>query len=331
MNEKETSVNIYGKRKLTKLIGCVILLGMMSCACQREPEVPDETVQANGQIEQSIGGTVNPKNEISEPTNETEDAVVQQEEDLTWETYPWQLKPGEITMENLLVTAFYPVGQTMYIWGGGWNEQDTGAGVDATTLGVSPLWAEFAKEQTTDYDYHDYKYEIHKGLDCSGYVGWVIYNLFETENGREGYVMKSGEMAENFADRGWGSYTPAKEVTDWKPGDIMSMNGHVWISLGSCPDGSVLILHSSVTGVFVAGTSLKDEKDSQAVRLAEDFMRTYYPEWYERFPDCSRPNRYLTESGRFRWSPETLKDTWNLQSLTAEELLRSLGEKYLAK
>ena len=29
------------------------------------------------------------------------------------------------------------------------------------------------------------------------------------------------------------------------PGDIMSMNNHVWISLGTCDDGSIVIAHST--------------------------------------------------------------------------------------
>lgn len=329
-NEKEASVNIHKKMKRIKLIGCILLLGIITCACRKEKELPDEAISINGQVEQSSENGGSEDAAASQP-GAREDATAKQEENLTWETYPWQLKPGEVTMENLLVTAFHPMGETMYIWGGGWNEEDTGAGPDATTLGLSPLWAEFAKDQTLDYDYHNYKYEIHKGLDCSGYIGWVIYNLFETENGQEGYVMKSSKMAENFADRGWGTYTRAEEVTEWLPGDIMSMDGHVWMSLGSMEDGSVVILHSSITGVFVAGTSLEDGEDSQAVKLAEKFMAMYYPDWYERFPDCSRPYRYLTESDRFRWDDKVLEDKWNLKGLEPDKLLDSMGQKFLAK
>lgn len=32
------------------------------------------------------------------------------------------------TLQNFLTIAIQPVGQTMYVWGGGWNEEDTGAG-----------------------------------------------------------------------------------------------------------------------------------------------------------------------------------------------------------
>ncbi len=92
----------------------------------------------------------------------------------------------------------------MYVWGGSWNEEDTAAGIEACTIGVSPRWAEFAAMQSAHYNYRYTRYQIHDGLDCSGYVGWAVYNTFESENGREGYVVKSTNMAKNFADRGWG-------------------------------------------------------------------------------------------------------------------------------
>ena len=36
-------------------------------------------------------------------------------------------------MERLLRTSLLPVGQTMYIWGGGWNQDDAGAGIEAAS------------------------------------------------------------------------------------------------------------------------------------------------------------------------------------------------------
>ena len=47
-------------------------------------------------------------------------------------------------LKCFLRTALLPVGSTMYVYGGGWNEADTGAGIEAVTLGVSAEWAEFA-------------------------------------------------------------------------------------------------------------------------------------------------------------------------------------------
>lgn len=234
--------------------------------------------------------------------------------------------PGELSMENFLLTARKPLGNTMYIWGGGWNEEDTGAGIEAVTIGVSPRWEEFSALQDSSYNYKDTEYQIHDGLDCSGYVGWVIYNVFETENGsseEDGYVVKATSMAETFAGNGWGTYRKASEVTEWKPGDIMSMEGHVWISLGMCEDGSVLLIHSSPPGVRICGTFLADGSRSQAVELAEQYMRENYPLWYARYPECGVKNNYLTTAGQMRWN-DILSDENGIQEMNAYEVMEFL-------
>ena len=93
------------------------------------------------------------------------------------------------SIKGFIKTALEPLGTTMYIYGGGWNEEDTGAGIEARTIGLSKEWEEFAKKQTSSYNYKDYDYKkdvsvIHLGLDCSGFVGWALYNTLETENGK---------------------------------------------------------------------------------------------------------------------------------------------------
>ena len=234
--------------------------------------------------------------------------------------------PGKRSMENLLFTAKEPLGDTMYVWGGGWNEEDTGAGIEAVTIGVSPRWKEFTAQQDADYNFKDTEYQIHDGLDCSGYVGWVIYNVFETENGsgeEDGYVMKASSMAEAFAGVGWGTYRKASEVTEWKPGDIMSMEGHVWICLGMCDDGSVLLMHSSPPGVRISGTYMADGRKSQAVELAEQCMRQQYPRWFEKYPECGVKNNYLTTAAQMRWN-ETLSDEYGIREMDAYETVEFL-------
>ena len=215
----------------------------------------------------------------------------------------------------------------MYVWGGGWNEEDTGAGIEAVTLGLSNVWAEFAAKQDASYNYEETMYQIHNGLDCSGYIGWAVYNLFETENGKEGYVLSAIRMAENFAERGWGEYIPMEEVQNWKPGDVMSMKGHVWVVLGTCEDGSVLLVHASAPGIALCGTKLESGGKSQAVRLAEQVMKQYYPEWYERYPECGRGYYYLTSSSAMRWSREVLADEEGLTEMSAEEVIAVLFEQ----
>ena len=95
---------------------------------------------------------------------------------------------GVSTIKNFLQTAIAPIGSTMYVWGGGWNKADTAAGKDAKRLGLSPKWRSFAKNKDASYNYNYYRYQIHNGLDCSGYVGWCVYNVLNTKNGQKGYV-----------------------------------------------------------------------------------------------------------------------------------------------
>lgn len=227
----------------------------------------------------------------------------------------------QLSIERLLLLAKEPLGNTMYVWGGGWNEEDTGVGIEARTLGISPTWAEFAAKQSSEYNYKDTRYQIHNGLDCSGYIGWLIYNLIETEDGREGYVMKSSDMAYSLSERGFGSFTPAEEVTDWQAGDIMSMDGHVWMVIGLCADGSVVLIHSSPPGVILSGTKLPDGQESDATYLADYYMKTYYPEWYTRYPNTSKPYTYLSKSDRMRWYEDVLSDNEGLRNSTADEVL----------
>lgn len=57
----------------------------------------------------------------------------------------------------------------MYIWGGGWNEEDTGAGVEATRLGLAPAWVEFTSQQDSSYDY-----EV---ISMRSIMGWIVLVL----------------------------------------------------------------------------------------------------------------------------------------------------------
>lgn len=230
--------------------------------------------------------------------------------------------PGP-SLLDFLKTAAQPVGTTMYIWGGGWNEEDTAAGIEAVTLGLSPQWAAFAAAQDKSYNYKNHRYQIHDGLDCSGYVGWAVYNTLETENGLEGYVSSSTGMAQALADRGLGTCTPAGELDSYTPGDIMSMKGHVWICVGACSDGSVLLLHSSPPGVRFCGTRLPDGSTSEAISLAEKIMKTQYPQWYARYPDCASSCSYLQASA-LRWREDVLSDELCLRSMGAEEVAELL-------
>lgn len=273
-------------------------------------------------------------------------------------------EPGERTLKNLLKTALEPVGTTLYIYGGGWDWQDEGSAPQARTLGVSSDWVRFFESQDSDftykekdgdeakadpttsyYPYGEYNEYYYAGLDCSGYLGWVIYNTFETENGQDGYVGGATGFAKRLSEKEWGDWTQDVEVPDkengytMKPGDVMSINGHVWLSLGTCEDGSVVIAHSSPSksrtgqpGAGVQISAVGPDEDCEAYRLADQYMSNYYPEWYERYPIylCD-PSVYFTfegdQAGRFIWDAETgtgLADPEHLQEMKPAEVLECL-------
>ena len=123
-----------------------------------------------------------------------------------------------------------------------------------------------------------------------------MYNTFETEDGKGGYVYPSTENSMRLADRGWGDliqkapFMGRRNDKSVHPGDIISIKGHVWISLGTCRDGSVLLSHSSPSfsrsgqpggGVQIA--ALGENKDCAAFKIANKFMNEYYPEWSRRY------------------------------------------------
>ena len=318
MTKRHENTMVYTKngifKRLRYFAGYACLAGSILLAGCGQPEPADADLLEVVSIE---SGAIDPTTEegtfSSEPSSENakESETINQEE------------PTVPSLEAFLRNALLPVGETAYIWGGGWNEEDTAAGPEACSIGVSPNWKAFADRITSDYDTKKTRYQIHDGLDCSGYVGWVVYNTFETEDGKEGYVYSSTKTAETYASFGWGDFLPAKSVQDWRPGDIASMNGHVWISLGTCEDGSVLLVHSSPPGVRLCGTAAS-KGTSEAVKLATEYMKTYYPDWYSRFPDCESKKTYLEGTSQMRWNEETFPDCKELQAMSPEELLKLL-------
>ena len=293
------------------VLACLLLSG---CA---DANIPADA--ANPSVKESLAVPITTQVESSS----AESSALEQSSADAKESASVQEGSEPIGLKRFLKTALLPLGETAYIWGGGWNEEDTGAGTEARTLGVSPRWKEFSKDLPANYNHKKYRYQIHDGLDCSGFVGWAIYNTLETENGMEGYVYKSTDVATTLASLGLGEFTPAKSVTDWKPGDIASMSGHVWICLGTCEDGSVLVLHSSPPGVRLCGIAASS-KATAAIQLAAEYMERYYPDWYSRFPDCESPKTYLQKSSQMRWNEETFPDAKEIQSMTPQALLQLL-------
>lgn len=242
---------------------------------------------------------------------------------------------GLKTVRNLLLTALEPVGTTMYIYGGGWNEEDTAAGADAVTIGVSPVWKNFYEKQNSSYNYkqYDFRKDVgvkRLGLDCSGYVGWVIYNTLNTESGKDGFVTSARKIAASLSDKGWGQLAARGSFSDYQAGDIMSAScsdcAHVWICMGQCTDQSVVLLHSSPCGVMLSGTyTANGSKSSEAVALATEYMKKYYPDWISKYPRVERNTSYLSHYDRFRWELGIeLTDPDELTQMGAENVLKNI-------
>lgn len=234
----------------------------------------------------------------------------------------------ERTLRRLLEIAMQPVGRTLYVWGGGWNEADDGAGPDACRLGLSPRWEEFYRAQGPEYDFRATRFQLHDGLDCSGFIGWTVYNLMEEKDGGPGYVCKANGQAADFARRGWGALLPPEQAGDRRPGDIFSGAGHVYLALGQCPDGSALLVHASPPGVQLSGTATpQGSVDSQAAALAARTMARYFPGWYARYPENVRGVHYLTQFSRLRWYDTVLPDPDGLRAMPPEQVAAALLEK----
>ena len=270
--------------------------------------------------------------------------------------------PGLKTVKNFLATAMEPAGTALYIYGGTWDWQDVGSSNQATSIGVAQSWVDFFQSQDQNFTYkysddHSASYYPHEawnqyyyaGIDCSGYVGWAVYNLMNTEDGQKGYVCSATKMSQRFADEEkWGTMDygtlvegedPYREFTksQFKPGDIFSMNGHVWISLGQCDDGSVVILHSTPSdsrtgapggGVQISGVG--QSKDCEAYRLADYYMAKYFPQWDARYDAVYRNFADYTEvtgdrAGKFSWDMENvMADPDGYMDMTPAEILADL-------
>lgn len=249
-----------------------------------------------------------------------------------------KVTPGRTTVKNLLSTALLPAGRTLYVYGGGWNYLDTGAGPQSTTLGYSPSWAYFFRQQDANYDYRRFRGDgcnpyYDSGLDCSGYLGWVIYNTLRCQSGGTGFVFPSSHFALALAQFQLGIHL--ETVHPLRSGDLFSMNGHVWLCVGHCPDGSMVILHSSPSpsilgkpggGVQLSAIGL--DNHCQAAHLARTYMARLAPEWLMRYSIMVYPHDQYTSvanscGGSFLWS-NVLSDPEQLRTRPAQVILSQL-------
>ena len=227
---------------------------------------------------------------------------------------------GSRTIKNFLAGALKPVGQALYMWGGGHGYEDS------VRLGVSATWQNFYLSQSSSYNYKNYNdlsaSNEAKGLDCSGFVGWATYQTLRTYS-----ACVSGEIGALYKGRGWGSYYNQNYLsqTGWKvyPGDIGFDDGHTWIILGQCSDKSAVIVHSTPNaGVQISGSCTPSgDYDSQAVALANKYMSRYAG--YKKYAYRTSCGNYIRRGNYMRWNG-TLSDPDNFRKKTADVILREL-------
>lgn len=229
------------------------------------------------------------------------------------------------TIKNYLLGAIQPVGQALYVWGGGWN--------DSTRKGVSSAWKEWYDSQTSSYDYNNYKdlskATRAKGLDCSGFVGWAAYQVMQTKSGQgSGYTVVASSVGSYYASLGWGTVLSQKELAadnyTLKAGDVGFNSGHTWIVLGQCSDKSAVIVHSTPNaGCQIAGTCTPSgDYNSEAIALAKKYMAKYGG--FTKYAYHTSCGNYIRNGQYFRWNNSTLSDPNGYLSKTAAQILADL-------
>ena len=221
---------------------------------------------------------------------------------------------GVRTVRNFLKNALLPLGNTLYIWGGGHTD------AEAESYGVNPQWKDFFNTQNSSYNYSDHLYEYGKGLDCSGYVGWTAHQVT-----KEYATTTSTGMPAYFARKGWGTCVTGDTSQKFTPGDVVSKSGHVWIVIGQCSDGSVVVIHATPPYIQLGGTvSSTGSINSEAIELANEYMKMYYPVAYERYGVKVLDRSYLTGVNHFTWSSSILSDSEGYRRKKPAEILNDL-------
>ena len=282
---------------------------------------------------------------------------------------PVKNSPGLKTLKNFLATAFQPLGTTLYVFGGGWDFQDIGTSYEGRTIGISKNWVKFFDDQNSNYTYKDsnkknesyypfngFNEYYYAGLDCSGFVGWTLYNTLNLESlSAPGFVMGASKQGNYMANLGYGTWIHKIEgfsednpdyklwANEVKVGDILSTTGHVMIVLSKCEDGSFVIIHStpnySKTGFPGGGVQMSAVNPNEdlsinceAFYLCQEYTQKYYKKWSERYDikmvslavafDFKDSNPL---TGLFHWNINgKLSDPDNYYQKSAKEILRDL-------
>lgn len=242
-------------------------------------------------------------------------------------------RTDSIDIASVIKNAGEPVGKTLYVWGGGWNAADNGSGETAVNIGLWPEWESYFNRNRQGYSYRPGQSAWRQGerqwrfygLDCSGYIGWLLYNSVHKGRNAAGYVVDAEQIAASLTTYGYGTVTACSPSSTFKPGDIISMSGHCYLVLGQCSDRSVLLVHSTPNGgVQVSGT-VNGGSSSQASRLAQSFMQQNYPTWWASFGGEGRQSvsasSYLNGK-KFSWTVNSqVGDSAGIQSKSPEQVL----------
>lgn len=135
--------------------------------------------------------------------------------------------------KKVIKTACSLVGKVNYFWGG----KSLVIGWDSRWGSIQKVWADGSPTTGT---YRPY------GLDCSGFVDWVFYNVSEAT-----YVIGHGGGA---ADQH--AYCRAITWDEARPGDLVFYpeDTHVGIVGGWDEDGNLLIIHCGGQGVAISAS-----------------------------------------------------------------------------
>ena len=231
------------------------------------------------------------------------------------------------TIKGFLQNATKAIGNTLYVWGGGHEYGENGV------AGIQTGWKQFWTTNNVTYDYKKFRYKSYAGLDCSGFTGWSIYNNIYYSSGNPTTTTTSTYFPTYLERNGWGtksSITKA-ENAKYKPGDVVSKSGHVWIIIGQCSDGSVVITHDTPPYTQISGTCTPSGNySSEAITLANKYMKNTYKTAYSKFNKISNATKeYLFGStvNRFSWtisSNSKFTDPQGYRNMTASQVLKDM-------
>ena len=120
-------------RKLKWVVfGLCLAAALTACKGQKTAVEKKATDAAESAETEEPSGSEDSSDAETGETAESEE----EPESVPAEEAPEEPAPEGPTLLKMFRTAMQPVGQTMYVWGGGWNETDDGAGEDAGKISL---------------------------------------------------------------------------------------------------------------------------------------------------------------------------------------------------